>query len=51
MNTHIQRQTSGMPYLLKDKQCIQQITRQTDANIAKLQRVQNSLAHAVFKSP
>jgi len=26
MNIRIQRQT-GMPYLLKDKQCIQQITR------------------------
>jgi len=24
---HMQRQTTGMPYLLKDKQCIQQITR------------------------
>jgi len=23
----MQRQTTGMPYLLKDKQCIQQITR------------------------
>jgi len=27
MNIHMQRQTAGMPYLLKDKQCIQQITR------------------------
>jgi len=27
MNIHMQRQTTGMPYLLKDKQCIQQITR------------------------
>jgi len=27
MNIHIQRQTTGMPYLLKDKQCIQKITR------------------------
>jgi len=27
MNTHMQRQTTGMPYLLKDTQCIQQITR------------------------
>jgi len=26
MNIHMQRQTAGMPYLLKDKQCIQQIT-------------------------
>jgi len=26
MNIHMQRQT-GMPYLLKDEQCIQQITR------------------------
>jgi len=25
MNIHMQRQTTGMPYLLKDKQCIQQI--------------------------
>jgi len=24
MNMHMQRQTTGMPYLLKDKQCIQQ---------------------------
>jgi len=23
----MQRQTTGMPYLLKDKQCIQQITQ------------------------
>jgi len=23
----MQRETTGMPYLLKDKQCIQQITR------------------------
>jgi len=23
----MQRQTTGMPYLLEDKQCIQQITR------------------------
>jgi len=27
MNIHMQRQTTGMPYLLKDKQGIQQITR------------------------
>jgi len=27
MNIQMQRQTTGMPYLLKDKQCIQQITR------------------------
>jgi len=27
MNIHIQPQTTGMPYLLKDKQCIQQMTR------------------------
>jgi len=27
MNIHIQQQRTGMPYLLKDKQCIQQITR------------------------
>jgi len=27
MNIHMQRQTTGMPYLLKDKQCIQQNTR------------------------
>jgi len=27
MNIHMQRQTTGMPYLLKDKQSIQQITR------------------------
>jgi len=27
MNIHMQRQTTGMPYLLKDKQCIQQITQ------------------------
>jgi len=27
MNIHMQRQTIGMPYLLKDKQCIQQIAR------------------------
>jgi len=28
MNIHMQRQTTaGMPYLLTDKQCIQQITR------------------------
>jgi len=27
MNIHMQRQTTGMPYLLKDKQCIQQIAR------------------------
>jgi len=27
MNIHMQRQTTGMPYLLKDKQCMQQITR------------------------
>jgi len=27
MNIHIQRQITGMPYLLKDKQCIQQIAR------------------------
>jgi len=27
MNIHMQRQTTGMPYLLKDKLCIQQITR------------------------
>jgi len=27
MNIHMQRQTTGMPYLLKDKQCIKQITR------------------------
>jgi len=27
MNMHMQRQTTGMPYLLKDKQCIQHITR------------------------
>jgi len=27
MNIHMQRQTTGMPYLLKYKQCIQQITR------------------------
>jgi len=26
MNIHMQRQTTGMPYLLKEKQCIQQIT-------------------------
>jgi len=25
MNIHMQRQTTGMPYLLKDKQCIQRI--------------------------
>jgi len=27
MNIHMQRQTIGMPYMLKDKQCIPQITR------------------------
>jgi len=27
MNIHMQRQTTGMPLLLKDKQSIQQITR------------------------
>jgi len=27
MNMHMQRQTTGMLYMLKDKQCIQQITR------------------------
>jgi len=27
MNIHMQQQTTGMPHLLKDKQCIQQITR------------------------
>jgi len=27
MKIHMQRQTTAMPYLLKDKQCIQQITR------------------------
>jgi len=27
MNIHMQRQTTGMPYLLKDKKCVQQITR------------------------
>jgi len=27
MNIHMQRQTTGMSYLLKHKQCIQQITR------------------------
>jgi len=27
MNIHMQRQTTGMPYLLTDKQCLQQITR------------------------
>jgi len=27
MNIHMQRQTTGMPYLLTDKHCIQQITR------------------------
>jgi len=27
MNKHEQRQTTDMPYLLKEKQCIQQITR------------------------
>jgi len=27
MNIHMQRQTTGMPYLLKDKQFIQKITR------------------------
>jgi len=26
-HTKMQRQTTGMPYLLKDKQCIQQITQ------------------------
>jgi len=27
MNIHMQGQTTGMPYLLTEKQCIQQITR------------------------
>jgi len=27
MNIHMQRQTKDVPYLLEDKQCIQQITR------------------------
>jgi len=27
MSIHMQQQITGMPYLLKDKQCIQQITR------------------------
>jgi len=27
MNMQMQRQTTGMPYLLTDKQCIQQIIR------------------------
>jgi len=27
MNIHMQRQTTGMPYLLTDEQCIQQITQ------------------------
>jgi len=32
MNIHMQRQTTGMPYLLKDKQCIQQNGQKTLGN-------------------
>jgi len=50
MNIHMQRQTTGMPYLLKDKQCIQQITRprmgnKTQADVQQCRAI-NSVATA-----
>jgi len=42
MNIHMQRQTTGMPNLLKDKQCIQQITRPRMGKKAQV-RVQHLL--------
>jgi len=42
----MQRQTTGMPYLLKDKQCIQQITRpRTQAGV---QHLPNQLQNFTF---
>jgi len=37
MNIHMQRQTTGMPYLLKDKQCIQQINSTETSGTSHMQ--------------
>jgi len=48
MNTHMQRQTTGMPYLLKDKKCIQQITRPRMGKINASGRATPSLVNGNF---
>jgi len=46
MNMHMQRQTTGMPHMLKDEQCIQQITR---PRMGKKRKHLGRIRYAFFK--